>query len=393
MPIDSAAERSASTSAWPLGSESLIERSASARASATGGSTEDVLRQWAEEEGLTHLAEGQRVVGEQGVDLHQYLVHVQGVLVHGHHGLARVGKDALDGDLLGESAGEGARAVRVAEAGWAFARDLDAFPHEYGGPAERRTDARWLDIYHQAGLPLDGVAEQLLARLGPEGERGPWPFQAALADKVLLVVEGHASARRALEALLQSLGAQVVGYDIRPAVKEQVESLGAKFVELDLDTGDAEDKGEVLIEVNDDVRAGLVETHSEASELVERRLGALLPVGGARQPCGPSHRRGAREQQAALEEHRRSAGEVEVEAGHLSIGEFEVNGIPHAIAILTIVVTSIYIAMYLLVAMRKVYGQGRIITFLKYIVLLVAYLFGFAATMLGALMIAAFSMT
>jgi NAD(P) transhydrogenase subunit alpha len=39
------------------------------------------------------------------------------------------------------------------------------------------------------------------------------------------------------------MGAQVEAYDIRPAVKEQIESLGAKFVELDLDTGDAEDKG------------------------------------------------------------------------------------------------------------------------------------------------------
>jgi len=39
------------------------------------------------------------------------------------------------------------------------------------------------------------------------------------------------------------LGAVVESYDTRPAVKEQVESLGAKFVELDLDTGDSEDAG------------------------------------------------------------------------------------------------------------------------------------------------------
>jgi hypothetical protein len=67
-------------------------------------------------------------------------------------------------------------------------------------------------------------------------------------------------------------------------------------------------------------------------------------------------------------------------------------GIPEAIPILTIVITSFYIAIYLFVAMRKVYGQGRIITFLKYVVLLIAYLFGFTSTMLGALVIAAFSM-
>jgi H+-translocating NAD(P) transhydrogenase subunit alpha len=39
------------------------------------------------------------------------------------------------------------------------------------------------------------------------------------------------------------LGAKVEAYDVRPAVKEQVQSLGAKFVELPLDAADAEDKG------------------------------------------------------------------------------------------------------------------------------------------------------
>jgi NAD(P) transhydrogenase subunit alpha len=39
------------------------------------------------------------------------------------------------------------------------------------------------------------------------------------------------------------LGAIVEAYDVRPAVKEQVQSLGAKFVELALESGDAEDKG------------------------------------------------------------------------------------------------------------------------------------------------------
>jgi NAD(P) transhydrogenase subunit alpha len=39
------------------------------------------------------------------------------------------------------------------------------------------------------------------------------------------------------------LGAVVEAYDVRPAVKEQVQSVGAKFVELPLETGQAEDKG------------------------------------------------------------------------------------------------------------------------------------------------------
>jgi H+-translocating NAD(P) transhydrogenase subunit alpha len=39
------------------------------------------------------------------------------------------------------------------------------------------------------------------------------------------------------------LGAKVEAYDVRPAVKEQVQSLGARFVELPLESSDAEDKG------------------------------------------------------------------------------------------------------------------------------------------------------
>jgi NAD(P) transhydrogenase subunit alpha len=59
--------------------------------------------------------------------------------------------------------------------------------------------------------------------------------------KVLVVGAGVAG----LQAIASSrrLGAVVQAYDVRPAVKEQIESLGAKFVELKLETADAEDKG------------------------------------------------------------------------------------------------------------------------------------------------------
>jgi hypothetical protein len=65
--------------------------------------------------------------------------------------------------------------------------------------------------------------------------------------------------------------------------------------------------------------------------------------------------------------------------------------IPEVVAALTVVVAAFYVPGYLFVAMRRVYGQGRFITFLKYVVLVVAYAMGFTATMLGALAIAAFS--
>jgi H+-translocating NAD(P) transhydrogenase subunit alpha len=44
-------------------------------------------------------------------------------------------------------------------------------------------------------------------------------------------------------ATARRLGAVVYAYDVRSAVKEQIESLGAKFVVLDIDTGQSEDKG------------------------------------------------------------------------------------------------------------------------------------------------------
>jgi NAD(P) transhydrogenase subunit alpha len=59
--------------------------------------------------------------------------------------------------------------------------------------------------------------------------------------KVFVIGAGVAG----LQAIASSkrLGAVVHGYDVRPAVKEQVESLGAKFVEMPLAAGDAEGAG------------------------------------------------------------------------------------------------------------------------------------------------------
>ena len=65
--------------------------------------------------------------------------------------------------------------------------------------------------------------------------------------------------------------------------------------------------------------------------------------------------------------------------------------VPETATTLTLVVASFYIPVYLFISMRRVYGQGRIITFIKYIALVIAYSFGFLATMMAALAIAAFS--
>jgi hypothetical protein len=58
---------------------------------------------------------------------------------------------------------------------------------------------------------------------------------------------------------------------------------------------------------------------------------------------------------------------------------------------LTILVISLYIPVYLYKALRRVYDQGRVITLLKYVVLVLAYVFGFASTLLVAAFVTAFS--
>ncbi len=65
--------------------------------------------------------------------------------------------------------------------------------------------------------------------------------------------------------------------------------------------------------------------------------------------------------------------------------------IPELITTLTIVAASFYIPVYLYMAMRHVYGQGRLLTFVKYLVLVVAYSMGTAVTLLGALIFALIS--
>ena len=65
--------------------------------------------------------------------------------------------------------------------------------------------------------------------------------------------------------------------------------------------------------------------------------------------------------------------------------------IPETAITLTIFAISFYVPAYLFVAMRTVYGQGRLVTSFKYVVLTVSYMTGFFIMILVALGIAAFS--
>ncbi len=66
-------------------------------------------------------------------------------------------------------------------------------------------------------------------------------------------------------------------------------------------------------------------------------------------------------------------------------------GFAEGLFTLVVIAAAFYIPTYLFIAMRKVYGQGRAISFLKYVPLVISYLIGFTMVMLGATLIAVFS--
>jgi len=67
------------------------------------------------------------------------------------------------------------------------------------------------------------------------------------------------------------------------------------------------------------------------------------------------------------------------------------DGAVDSISTLILVIASFYIPVYLYKAMRHVYGQGHLVTLLKYMVLAIAYLIGAMLTMLSALLFAVLS--
>ena len=118
-------------------------------------------------------------------------------------------------------------------------RGVEAFSMEL---MPRITRAQSMDVLSSqstiAGYRALLLGATLLPRILPMLVTAAGTLQPA---RVLVIGAGVAG----LQALgtARRLGAVPFGYDTRAAVREQVESLGARFVELDLETGDAEDAG------------------------------------------------------------------------------------------------------------------------------------------------------
>jgi H+-translocating NAD(P) transhydrogenase subunit alpha len=137
---------------------------------------------------------------------------------------------------------------------------LVAFLHALTSPdLVRRLAARRITSFAMEGVPrisraqrMDALSSQAnlagykAALIAAESLPRLFPMMMTAAGTVfaakVLVIGAGVAGLQAI-ATTRRLGAQVWGYDVRPVVKEQVESLGAKFLEFDLGVKDAEDKG------------------------------------------------------------------------------------------------------------------------------------------------------
>ena len=94
--------------------------------------------------------------------------------------------------------------------------------------------------------------------------------------KVLIIGAGVAGLQAIATA--KRLGAQVEAFDVRPEVKEQVESLGAKFVEVSSDSDDGVGEGGYAKETSDEYKKKqqeLIKEHISKADMVVTT--ALIP--------------------------------------------------------------------------------------------------------------------
>ena len=134
---------------------------------------------------------------------------------------------------FGEPLGEPKAVKALAE------RGVTAFSMEL---LPRITRAQSMDVLSSMGTIAGYKAVLLAADVLPKIFPMLMTAAGTLAPARVFVVGVGVAGLQAI-ATARRLGAVVQAYDVRPAVKEQVESLGAKFVELPLEASEAEDKG------------------------------------------------------------------------------------------------------------------------------------------------------
>ncbi len=140
----------------------------------------------------------------------------------------------------------------------------------------RTTRAQRMDILSSmssiAGYKAVLLAASAYSRLIPMMTTSAGTYPPA---KVLVIGAGVAGLQAIATA--KRMGGQVEAFDTRPAVKEQVQSLGATFVELGLD-GETEDKGGYAKELSADahkIEMELIAKHARLADIIITT--ALIP--------------------------------------------------------------------------------------------------------------------
>lgn len=115
----------------------------------------------------------------------------------------------------------------------------------------RITRAQSMDILSSMATVAGYRAVLLAATAAPRMFPMMMTAAGTLKPARVLIIGAGVAGLQAI-ATAKRLGAIVYGYDIRPAVREQVESLGGKFVELDLETQQSETAGGYAKQMDDD---------------------------------------------------------------------------------------------------------------------------------------------
>src|SRR5918998_1961382 len=129
------------------------------------------------------------------------------------------------------------------------ARDITAFSMD---AIPRTTRAQSMDVLSSQATVAGYKAVLMAADTLPKF----FPMLTTAAGSIIpakvLVVGAGVAGLQAI-ATARRLGAVVEAYDTRPVVKEQVQSLGARFVEIDTGEQDTQDKGGYAKEASEEV--------------------------------------------------------------------------------------------------------------------------------------------
>lgn len=178
---------------------------------------------------------GATVADRAAVFAADVVVQVRALGANLEHGITDLGLMRRGQTIIGlcDPLGEPAAAQQMASQGVSLF-SLELMP--------RITRAQSMDVLSSmatvAGYKAVLIAAEALPKMFPMMMTAAGTISPA---KVFVVGAGVAGLQAIASA--RRLGAIVEAYDVRPVVKEQVESLGAKFVELPIDTAGAQDKG------------------------------------------------------------------------------------------------------------------------------------------------------